>query len=109
MRYVVTDQFTKLSETAGTIQNVGNVYPVEVSDKAEPDSGILLYPLNKISFSDKTLYIRCTEAGGQAEIHVVPFTVDSGGGTSSGGTSAPTNIATDEQIDDLLDDLFPLP
>ena len=109
MRYVVSNDFTKISETAGTIQNVGNVYPVEVSDKAEPDSGILLYPLNKISFSDKTLYIRCTEADGQAEIHVVPFTVDSGGSMSSGGFSAAGDIATDEQIDDLLDDLFPLP
>lgn len=109
MRYLVTNQFTQITETSGTIQNVGNVYPVEISDKAEPDSGILLYPLNKISFTDKTLFMRCTEANGQAEIHVVPFTVDSGGGTSSGGTSAPTNVATDEQIDDLLDDLFPLP
>ena len=109
MRYVVSGDFTKISETAGTIQNVGNVYPVEVSDKAEPDSGILLYPLNKISFSDKTLYMRCTEVGGQAEIHVVPFTVDSVGGTSSGGISTVGNVATDEQIDDLLDDLFPLP
>lgn len=109
MRYVVSNDFTKISETAGTIQNVGNVYSVEVSDKAEPDSGILLYPLNKISFSDKTLYIRCTEADGQAEIHVVPFTVDSGGGTSSGGISTAGNVATDEQIDNLLDDLFPTP
>lgn len=109
MRYVVSGDFTKISETSGTIQNVGNVYPVEISDKDEADSGILLYPLNKISFTDKTLYIRCTEANGQAEIHVVPFTVDLGGGTSSGGTSAPTNVATDEQIGDILDDLFPLP
>lgn len=109
MIYNVTNEFTKISENAGTIQNVGNVYPVEVSDKAEADSGILLYPLNKISFSDKTLYMRCVEAGGQAEIHVVPFTVDSDSGTSSGGISSSGNVATDEQIDDLLDDLFPTP
>ena len=106
MRYVVSNEFIKINETAGTIQNVGNIYSVEVSDKAEPDSGILLYPLNKISFTDKTLYIRCVETNGHAEIHVVPFTVDSGG-TSTGGISAPANIATDEQINDLLDDIFP--
>ena len=106
MIYNVTNEFTKISETSGTIQNVGYVYPVEISDKAEADSGILLYPLNKISFADKTLYIRCVETTGHAEIHVVPFTVDSGG-TSTGGISAPANIATDEQINDLLDDIFP--
>lgn len=97
MRYVVTDQFTKISETAGTIQNVGNVYPVEISDKAEADSGILLYPLNKISFSDKTLYMRCVEAGGQAEIHVVPFTVDSDSGFT---------VADDATINTMLNTVF---
>ena len=109
MIYNVTNEFTKISETSGTIQNVGYVYPVEISDKAEADSGILLYPLNKISFADKTLYMRCAEPNGQAEIHVVPFVVDSDGNTSSGGSSTPANVATDEQIDDILDDLFPSP
>ena len=29
MRYEVTDEFIKISETTGTIQNTSNVYPVE--------------------------------------------------------------------------------
>ena len=107
MIYNVTGEFTKLSETTGTIQNVSNVYPVEVSDKAEPNSGILLFPLNKFSFSDKSLFVRCTDADGHAQIRVTPFVVDSGG--SSGGESSAGNVASDEQINNLLDDLFPLP
>ena len=45
MIYNVTNDFTQLAETAGTIQNNSYIYPVEVSDRAEADSGILLYPL----------------------------------------------------------------
>ncbi|MBR0062215.1 MAG: hypothetical protein IJP68_12140 [Selenomonadaceae bacterium] len=107
MRYNITGDFTKITETAGTIQNVSNVYTVEVSDKAEADSGIFLYPLNKFSFTDKTLFVRCVDINGHAEIRVTDFPVDSGGIVSGGSSSA--NVATDEQIDNLLDDLFPLP
>ena len=106
MLYNVTDQFTKLAETAGTIQNVSNIFSVEVSDKAEPNSGFLLFPLNKISVASTQLYVRCVD--GTAEVRVVPF-VDNSAGTSSGGASSAGNVATDEQIDDLLDDIFPLP
>ena len=103
MLYNVTDQFTKLAETAGTIQNVSNIFSVEVSDTAEPNSGFLLFPLNKISVASTQLYVRCVD--GTAEVRVVPFVDNSV--TSSGGTSSAGNVATDEQIDDLLDDIFP--
>ena len=110
MRYIVTNEFTKISEIAGTIQNASNVYTVEVSDKAEAGSGILLYPLNRFSFSDTVLFVRCVDMGGRAEILVSPFTVDMGTGGSSGGDSSiPGNVATDEEINDILDDIFPLP
>ena len=103
MRYVVYNDFIKLSETAGTIQNVGNVYPVEVSDKAEPDSGILLYPLNKISFSSPTLYMRCTDKGGWAECRVVSFV----GGTIPVADNPSTVEKTeDELVDEMLDDIL---
>ena len=107
MLYNVTDQFTKLAETAGTIQNVSNIFSVEVSDKAEPNSGFLLFPLNKISVASTQLYVRCVD--GTAEVRVVPFVDNSGSVASSGGASSAGNVATDEQIDDLLDDIFPLP
>ena len=103
MRYVVTDQFTKLSETAGTIQNVGNIYSVEVSDKAEADSGILLYPLNQISFKSPIVYVRCTDSGGWAEIRVVSFV---GGTIPVADTSSTVDKTEDELVDDMLDDVL---
>lgn len=117
MRYEVTGEFVKIAETAGTIQNTSNVYAVEVSHKAEADSGIILYPLNKFSFSDETIYLRCIDMGGRAEIRVLPFAVDSGGNgsassttTISGGISccgcSALDIASDELIDDMLKNVF---
>lgn len=103
MRYVVTDQFTKLSETAGTIQNVGNIYSVEVSDKAEADSGILLYPLNQISFKSPIVFVRCTDSGGCAEIRVVSFV---GGTIPVADTSTTVEKTEDELVDEMLDDVL---
>ena len=103
MRYVVSGDFTKISETAGTIQNVGNVYPVEISDKAEPDSGILLYPLNNLSFKAPIVYVRCTDSGGWAEIRVVSFV----GGTIPVADNPSTVEKTeDELVDEMLDDIL---
>ena len=93
MRYEITDEFTKISETTGTIQNMSNVYAVEVSNKAEADSGIILYPLNRISVTLSECYLRCVD-GGNAEVRVVPFEVDvtRGGGSSAAGTSNLTDV-----------------
>lgn len=79
MRYNVTNDFVKIAETSGTIQNTSNIYTVEVSDTAEAGSGILLYPSNKISVASTELYLRCVD-GGNAEVRVVPFEVDAPGG-----------------------------
>ena len=87
MIYTITDSFTKLSERSGTIQN-SCIYPIEVSNKAQPGTGITLRPNEKISFANLTVYVRSESLKG--EIRVVPFiigTVDSsssGGGSSSG-------------------------
>lgn len=104
MIYNVTSDFTKLSETSGTIQNTSRVYDIEISDKATPDTGIILFGLNKFSFSNQTIYVRCI--GGSAEIRVVPFTTD----TTSGGASSPTpaddNFADDNDVENFYDDIF---
>ena len=105
MIYNVTSDFTRINESSGTIQNDSYIYAVEVSDKAVVDSGILLYPLNKFSFSG-TRYMRCTDAGGWAEIRVVPFFVD--GGIFSGDTSTTddTQDATDDDTSNIIDDAW---
>lgn len=99
MIYSVTNEFLKITETTGTIQNSSYIFDIEISHKPENDSGILLRPLNKYSFSDQTIYLRCI--GGAAEVRVVPFTVDMGTAASSASSSA---FDTFDQGD--LDDIF---
>lgn len=104
MIYNVTNNFIAINETAGTIQNSSYIYPVEISDKAEADSGILLFPLNKFTFSGTKLYMRCVDGGAFAQCRVVPFTLDFGGSTSTPATADDTQLATDTDADNVIDD-----
>lgn len=79
MRYTVTSDFIKINETTGTIQNISCTNAVEVSDNNQIDTGILLEPLQKISFTGQELYVRCAARGG-AVVSVVPFELDKKGG-----------------------------
>jgi len=111
MLYTVTDDFVKVAEAQGTIQNSSRVFDIEVSDKPEPNSGIILFGLNKFSFTG-TKYIRCI--GGNAQVRVVPFATDFSGGGSSvddfnqqldsiiGGD----HFANDDDMQQAIDDIF---
>ncbi len=107
MRYFVTsDSFTKIDETEGTIQNVDSVFTVEMSDSQNFDSGVLIYPHQKHSFSGAKIYLRCLE--GTAEIRVVPFEIDVGTGGNSeiliDGESY--HVATNAQVSNMLDEVM---
>ena len=90
MIYQVTNNFTRLNETSGIIQNTSNIYSVEISSSNEVDSGILIFPLNTLYFSGET-FLRCTDENGRAYIRVVSFGTSSddsdGSDGDSGGTS----------------------
>ena len=94
MLYSLSTDFTKLNESQGTVQNSSNIYTLELSDSTEPDSGVLIYPLNKLSFSG-TKYLRCIDGNSQAR--VVSFAEVN---ASSG--SADDNVA--DVIDDMWND-----
>ena len=96
MKYVVTDAFTQISETTGTIQNASRSNLVEISNSSVKGSGILLEPYEKFTYSNTTLYARCVEGGG-AEIRVVPFFFD------LGGTSTATD-SLDAAVDEIISD-----
>lgn len=107
MIYNVTSEFTRLAETAGTIQNNSYIYPIEISNQAVADSGILLYPLNKFTFSGTQLYMRCTDGGEWAEIRVVPFLLDFGTSTATTPAATDTDSDVDELIADALNGDYP--
>lgn len=102
MIYIVSsNNVIKINERSGAIQNADGSAVVEVANSQSFDSAILLFPLQKFSFSDTDIYLRCYQADSSAEVRVVPFIID-GGGSSSHFT-----FADDSAVDSLLDDLLP--
>ena len=97
MIYQLTNKFKKISETVGTVQNA-SIFTVELSNKNEYDSGILLYPRQTYSFSNTTIYLRCIE--GVAKVRVVPIVGTSGSGSSSGSVETFDN----DDLDDIFND-----
>ena len=106
MIYNVTNNFIAVNETAGTIQNSSYAYSVEVSNKPENDSGILLFPLNKFTFSGTKLYMRCVDGGARARIRVVPFMLDYSGTASISPATDDTQFASDDAVNGIIADAF---
>ena len=107
MRYTVTSDFTTITESGGTIQNTSNIFTIEVSAFHSKDSGILVYPLNTVTFRGSPVYVRCTE-NASVDVRVVTFTV---GGSSSSSVDPNTvvidgvtyTIAGGDQADSVID------
>lgn len=101
MHYLLSKDFTQIAETSGTIQNTSKIYSVEISDNTQAGSGLILPPLDKFSFANKTLYARCHEVAA-VELRVVPFIATSGG--SSSGSSS--DDISPENYDDPINDMW---
>ena len=71
MLYLLSKDFTKISATTGTVQNASKICTLEMSNTNTPDSGILIAPLQKHTFKDTSVYLRCID--GWAEARVVLF------------------------------------
>ena len=113
MIYNVTNDFTKINETSGTIQNTSRVFDLEVSNSPEPNSGFLLFGLNKFSFHNETIYLRCI--GGVADVRVVPFSTSGGGNAASNiddfnsqldSILSGETFADDDDMQSAIDDIF---
>ena len=108
MIYMCGDTFIKIDETSGTVQNESNINTIEMSQSIEPNSGILIYPLQKHSFNDSDIYLRCVD--GAARARVVSFKVDAKGGEDNvaGFVIAGESyaVASHVEISNLLDDIF---
>lgn len=98
MRYPVSSDFTRINSSGGTIQNISSQV-IEVSNTNALGSGVLVKPLESISFSGN-IYVRCP-AGNVAEVRVVPFNAASSSSSSSGDTSGDTTGDYNNPIDDM--------
>ena len=49
-RYILSDEFAAISESAGTLVNISNV-PAEVSESTAHGTGIILFPRQHFGFS----------------------------------------------------------
>mgnify|MGYP000730008561 CR=1 FL=1 len=96
MPYNLTDQFIKINETTGTIQNTSHIYSVEVSHSPDNVGGILLFPLQKVSFCNQTIYLRCAEPGGRVLVRLSPFLVNAVAASSSLPSSTEEHFNQDD-------------
>ena len=99
MQYKLTDtSVIQITETSGTIQNISNS-TVEISNSADFTDSFLLYPLNKVFFTEQ-LYIRACEPTAQIiEVNVAPFVVSGSGNSSS---IAADSFATRADFDSVI-------
>lgn len=81
MKYEVSNNFTRINSSGGTIQNLSSSKVIEVSNSNTLGSGVLIKPFESISFSGN-VYVRCP-AGGLAEVRVAPFNAASSSSSSS--------------------------
>ncbi len=103
-QYIVPQgEFIEIAEKSGTIQNDSAVV-VEISNAQQANTGIRLYPQESKSFDPMPKYARAVGGKGPGVLHVVDFmeTVPDG----DGGEVDPQQIATDQEVDDMMDDVF---
>lgn len=106
MQYILNYQaFMQLPYTSGTVQNLCKRAPVEVSDSATPDSGILLKPGESFYFKNATVFARSGWDGGEhCKIAVLP--IAGGGGGDGGSSDGDDPVATDSDIQEIIDDYY---
>lgn len=107
MIYTCGHEFIRIGETSGTVQNESNINTIEMSQSNEPNSGILIYPLQKHSFADSEIYLRCID--GAARARVVSFKVDAKGGDEVAGfviAGESYTVTSHMEIANLVDEIF---
>ena len=100
MLMTLTKQYAALPYEAGTVENLNKTATAELSDSSDDVGGITLGPGEKFIFN-RQLYARTKYEGMKLAI------VESAGGTDRGGEPPEDEIATDEEVDEVLDEYFP--
>lgn len=103
-QYIVPQgEFIEIVEKSGTIQNVSHV-EIEITNTEKAYTGMRLYPQEAKSFSEMPKYAHALGGVGPGILQVVSFMETVPDGDS--GEVDPDQIATDEEFDEMLDDVF---
>ena len=96
-------RFVEIGIESGTIQNVSHV-EIEITNTEKAYTGMRLYPQEAKSFSEMPKYAHALGGVGPGILQVVSFmeTVPDG----DGGKVDPDQIATDEEFNEMMDDVF---
>ena len=99
MQYNLTNTFTSITETGGVFYTLpGERVEIAVGDSPEY-TGFILQGGRPLEFHGENIKARAI--GKKATLNVTPST---GGG--GGGGIPEDNFATDEEVEDMLDDVF---
>ena len=93
--------YAVLPYDGGTVENTNRTATAEISDTADDTPGLTLRPGEKLFFN-KPIYARSTYPG------VKLVVISSSGGGGGGGDVPEEDIATDQEVEDMLDDVFPV-
>lgn len=116
MIYEISEEYDSIDESTGTLQNTSLIHTIEVANKPDADNGILLYPRQKIVFSELSLWVRCLD--GTAYVRVIPYKLKPGTGADVARAlgSEPEEpeepatpvyaVAQDSEISEMLKDIF---
>ena len=97
MLVTLQKDYIPLPYEEGTVENINRTATAELSDSAGTGGGIHLRPGEKFVFNSQ-LYARSNYPGMKLAL------VASAGG--SGGGVDPEDIATDDEVEDLIDDVY---
>ena len=93
--------YTVLPYDGGTVENKIRTATAEISDTADDTPGLTLGPGEKLFFN-KPIYARSTYPGVKLAV------ISSSGGGGGGGEVPEDEIATDQEVEDMLDNVFPV-
>lgn len=106
------DAFLSLPYTTGIVQNINEKATVEIRTGSMDNIGLILRPGEKYKFHDSSIFARSLWKDGEhVKIAVAQLSDDGsggGGGSGDGGGSGcgDEHIATDEEVDEMLDGII---
>ena len=96
MRYDLTKEWQRISETSGLAENVSSAARIEISPNQD-NGGLILDPGEQFTFS-KSFYARKHAGGGAAVLAIFSSTGGTSGGGGTGSSIFGSDFPTHEEV-----------